>query len=392
MSEQKVTLSVIKADVGGLVGHTTVHPDLLKAAEQALERARNRRLILDYRVMNCGDDVELIMTHRHGVDSKEIHGLAWDTFVAATDVAKKLKLYGAGQDLLSDAFSGNVKGMGPGVAEAEFLERKSEPVLIFMGDKCSPGAWNLPLYRMFADPFCSPGLVIDPSMHQGYDFEVIDVYENKAIMLHAPEEIYDILMFIGAFEHYMITKVIRRSDGEIAAAASTQKLSLMAGKYVGKDDPVMLVRSQSGFPAVGEILEPFAFPHLVAGWTRGSHHGPLVPVRFKDATPSRLDGPPRVICAGFQIANGMLVGPRDLFEDPAFDYTRAQAWQIAEYMRRHGPFEPHRLPLEDMEYTTMPQIMEKLSSRFKALDGKKAKKPVMAKSNKKAGIEPSDVD
>jgi DNA-binding transcriptional regulator LsrR (DeoR family) len=31
---------------------------------------------------------------------------------------------------------------------------------------------------------------------------------------------------------------------------------------VGKDDPVMIVRCQSGFPAVGEVLEPFAFPRL----------------------------------------------------------------------------------------------------------------------------------
>jgi fructose 1,6-bisphosphate aldolase/phosphatase len=40
-------------------------------------------------------------------------------------------------------------------------------------------------------------------------------------------------------------------------------------------------------------------------------------------------------------------------------------------MRRHGPFEPHRLPLEEMEYTTMPQVMEKLNGRFKDLDALK---------------------
>lgn len=44
-------------------------------------------------------------------------------FVDCTNIAKKLKLHGAGQDLLSDAFSGNVKGMGPGVAEMQFEER-----------------------------------------------------------------------------------------------------------------------------------------------------------------------------------------------------------------------------------------------------------------------------
>jgi len=33
-------------------------------------------------------------------------------------------------------------------------------------------------------------------------------------------------------------------------------------------------------------------------------------------------------------------------------------------MRAHGPFEPHRLPLEEMEYTTLPGVLEKLKERF----------------------------
>jgi fructose 1,6-bisphosphatase len=49
-----------------------------------------------------------------------------------------------------------------------------------------------------------------------------------------------------------------------------------------------------------------------------------------------------------------LVGLRDLFADPAFDETRRQASQIMDHLRRHGPFEPHRLLLEDLEYTAMP--------------------------------------
>jgi fructose 1,6-bisphosphate aldolase/phosphatase len=53
-----------------------------------------------------------------------------------------------------------------------------------------------------------------------------------------------------------------------------------------------------------------------------------------------------------------------MFDDPSFDPAREQANVAGEYMRRHGPFEPHRLPLEEMEYTTMPQVMNKLESRF----------------------------
>jgi len=68
-----------------------------------------------------------------------VHGFAWEDFLATTAVAKRLGLYGAGQDLLSDAFSGNLRGMGPGYAELEYDERPSEPVLCFLADKTEPG-------------------------------------------------------------------------------------------------------------------------------------------------------------------------------------------------------------------------------------------------------------
>lgn len=366
MAGEKVTLSVIKADVGGFVGHSCVHESLMRTAERSLQEAKEKGLLIDCRVLRCGDDIELIMTHTRGTDNADIHQWAWNTFMKCTDVARETKQYGAGQDMLADAFSGNIKGMGPGVAELEFVERKSEPVIIFMADKTSPGAWNLPLFKIFADPFNTIGLIIDPSMHAGFRFEVLDSLENKTVILSCPEEMYDLLVFIGAVGRYMIQTVYRKNDGDVAAVASTQRLSLMAGRYVGKDDPVMIVRSQSGLPAVGEVLEPFSFPHLVAGWMRGSHHGPLMPVAFSQANPSRFDGPPRVIAAGFQLCQGRLIGPRDMFDDPSFDEARREANVVASYMRRHGPFEPHRLPLEEMEYTTLPQVRKSLEDRFKS--------------------------
>ncbi|MEE8413329.1 MAG: fructose-1,6-bisphosphate aldolase/phosphatase [Dehalococcoidales bacterium] len=364
----KITFSIIKADVGGLVGHSDSHPDLLVKAEENMAKAKSDGLLIDYHVTKCGDDLQLIMTHQLGVENEKIHELAWDTFVDCTEVAKKLKLYGAGQDLLADAFSGNVRGMGPGVAEMEFEERGAEPVIVFMADKTSSGAWNLPLYKMFADPFNTIGLVISEVMHGGYTFEVQDIKESKKILLNSPDEIYDLLVFIGAPSRYMIKTVYHRETGEIAAASSTQRLTLIAGRYVGKDDPVCIVRCQGKFPAVGEVVEPFALPLLVEGWMRGSHHGPLMPVSVEDSTPTRFDGPPRVTALGFQLADGKLIGPRDMFADISFDNARKQAKDVADYMRAHGPFEPHRLPLEEMEYTTMPQVMKKLESRFTSFD------------------------
>jgi fructose 1,6-bisphosphate aldolase/phosphatase len=362
-----VTLSIIKADTGGWVGHSAVHPDQLQEARHRVERAIAEGLLLDGHVSSCGDDLALIMTHEHGEEDDRIHGFAWDVFQATTQVARRLGLYGAGQDLLKDAFSGNLRGMGPGYAELELEERPSEPVICFLADKTEPGAWNLPLFRMFADPFNSAGLVIDASMHAGFVFEVYDLFEEKRLEFSCPDEMYDLLMYIGAPARYVVHSVRSRAMGTVAAATSTQRLSLIAGKYVGKDDPVMIVRCQSGFPAVGEVVEPFAAAFSVAGCMRGSHHAPLMPVAREDAHPTRFDGPPRVVALGFQLHEGHLGVPRDLFADPSFDRARQQANEVMDYLRRHGPFEPHRLPLEDLEYTTMHDSEARLAERWEPI-------------------------
>ena len=373
MAADRITISVIKADIGGLVGHSGIHPDLIVTAEKELASAKADGLVVDYHVTNCGDDLELILTHTHGDDAEVIHELAWHVFETGTEVAKKLKLYGAGQDLIADAFSGNVRGMGPGVAEMTFVERKAEPVVVFMADKTSAGAWNLPLYKMFADPFNTAGVVISPALHEGFRFDVLDVRKNRTISFSCPEEIYDLLVFIGAPSRYTVSAVYTRS-GEVAASSSTERLSLIAGQYVGKDDPVCVVRSQSQFPAVGEVLEPFSYPQIVEGWMRGSHHGPLMPVAQPQAQCTRFDGPPRVIALGFQVSDGRLIGPRDMFDDPAWDETRRDCMVLAERLRRHGPFEPHRLPMEEMEYTTLPQVAERLEDRWEDLGERAAPK------------------
>ena len=365
----KVTISAIKADVGGYVGHGDVHPDMIAEAQSRVQEGIANGILIDGKVGACGDDINLVMTHEQGVDAEEVHKFAWDTFMAATQVAKRHHLYGAGQDLLADSFSGNIRGAGPGVAELEIEERPSEPIIVFAADKTEPGAWNLPLYKIFADPFNTAGLVIDPKMHAGFTFEIHDLIENKGVFFDCPEDLYDLLIYIGTPSRYVIKHVFRKDNrDEPVAATSTSRLSLIAGRYVGKDDPIMIVRCQSGLPAVGEVVEPFAFPHIVAGWMRGSHHGPLMPCGLDSSQPSRFDGPPRVIGMGFQLADGKLVGPRDMLGNNSFDRARQIALEVTDYMRRMGPFEPERLPLEEMEYTTMPEVAEKLGDRWHSLE------------------------
>jgi fructose 1,6-bisphosphate aldolase/phosphatase len=145
---------------------------LFKIARAKMAEAKEAGIINSYYVFNAGYDLELLMTHFKGENSEEIHSLAWETFKAAADKAKELKLYGAGQDLLADAFSGNIRGMGPGVAEMEFEERRSDPMIVYAADKTEPAAYNYLLYKIFADPFNTAGFVIDPKLVGGFKFEV----------------------------------------------------------------------------------------------------------------------------------------------------------------------------------------------------------------------------
>ena len=71
-----VPISAIRADIGGYVGHSAVHPDLLEGARRRVAAAVEQGLLIDGAVNSCGDDVNLVMTHRHGVDAEPVHHFA----------------------------------------------------------------------------------------------------------------------------------------------------------------------------------------------------------------------------------------------------------------------------------------------------------------------------
>jgi len=369
---KKTTISIIKCDVGSLAGHHITAKPILEIGEKHLRKAKEKGLINSYHVFNAGDDLELLMTHNKGEDNPQIHKMAWEVFLDATERAKCLKLYGAGQDILKKAFSGNIRGMGPGYAEMELDERVSEPIVVFAADKAASSAFNFPMFRIFADPCNTAGLIIDPAMGGGFKFEVLDSKENKKVVLKCPEEMYELIALIGTTQRYMVSRIWRAHDDLVCATTSTTKLSLIAGKYVGKDDPVAIVRAQHGLPAVGEALAPFMHSYFVEGWMRGSHWGPIMPVGMKDSKTTAFDGPPRMVALGLQLCDGAIASDNDdkpmisdLFDDPAFDMARRESQEYAAALRYMGEFEPARLPAETLEYTTLPQVLEKLKSRFK---------------------------
>jgi len=361
----KITVSVIKADVGGVGGHTKPSDGLIEAIKSTVKNSAD--LLIDYYIGYCGDDTHIVMSHTHGVDNQQIHKLAWDAFMAGTQVAKEEGLYGAGQDLLKDSFSGNVKGMGPGVAEMEFEERPNEAFTVFAADKTEPGAFNYPIYRMFVDTLSNTGLIINKSLAAGVKINIMDVEKAQIAELELWQDkptIEAALMYPG---RYVVDSVYTK-DGEPILDASTDRLHNIAGTYVGKDDPICLVRTQKNFPATEEVGSVFNNPHYVAGNTRGSHNMPLMPVKLNSAATINFCIP-IVEALVFSMHNGKFTGPFDGFSTPDWDYIREIATKKAMSIRSQGFIHPATLVPSELEYAEGYRArMDILESKMKPME------------------------
>lgn len=364
----KITISAIKADTGSIGGHSKPSEEMVKTANAYVrQEGLDKSLIIDFKVTYTGDDIALLMSHTRGVDNTEIHKLAWDTFLKTTEVAKKQGLYGAGQDLLKDSFSGNVRGMGPGSTEIEFEERPAEPFVFFAADKTSPGVFNYPLFSAFADPFHNAGLLLSSELQKGFTFTIMDVNytdADKVITLNTPEDYYNIATLLRDPERYVIESIVSRATGLTAAVVSTSRLHNIAGKYTGKDDPVAIVRSQKDFPSTGEILSPYATAHYIVGGDRGSHHVAVMPVKQSGFT-SYFDAPTIMTAAGLCIQNGKFTEIVDLFDHPFWDVIREKASKKTYEIRKQGFFNPAMAPMEELEYTGVMENLAKLEKQFK---------------------------
>ena len=366
-----LTLSAIKADVGSIGGHTQPSSAMMEAARTHLTQAREEGVITDFDVTHTGDDLCLLMVHTQGNSAPEIHNLAWRVFEAATQIARDAGLYGAGQDLLKDAPSGNVRGAGPGAAEISFdptaAERPAEPFLVFTADKCGPGAFNFPLWAVFTSPMYCAGLLL-PKMKPGFRFVVIDMEHaggDRVVELNAPEEHLDLAILLRDENRFGIQAIYsRRYPHQQVVAVSTDRLHTIAGEYKGKDDPVAIVRTQGIFPAPEEVVSPYVVAHFVAGDARGSHHMPLMPVAINTA----VAGPyclPIVACVAYSVTpQGRLSERVDVFGNVAWDATRLKAQRKADELRQQGFVGPAMLPIQELEYSAFRDSLAALEERF----------------------------
>lgn len=388
-------IKATKADVGGVGGHVVAADEVKSVmAKFVLENNayRGEPMFTSFIVTHTGDDVAVTGIVSERVDMSVVDELMWDALQLGAEKAGELGLYGPGQDLVADAFTGNLRGTGPATVVLPFPVRKENPsqtVLVSFADKTEPMAFNYYATGAYMLPRFNTGLVIAASkMKRGYIMEIVDLdtkaqaveagahprdqkaldgkmeelakgLQEKVIRLRAPEDLYDIEGLCRS-SRFVIARIWSRNEkgeadqlGYVVSAERLHNIKTKKGfTYGGKDDPVLLAFAQGDWPAPGEITSPWAACPLVAGDCRGSHNLHILPMPINSQT-SYWSGPIlSAITLSCNIHTGRIGAISDQFSlGTPWDEVRRQASQLAiQFRNAHGIRQPATLHEDELEY------------------------------------------
>src|SRR2546422_814786 len=184
-------IKATKADVGGVGGHVVAAEEVKSIiAKFVLENnaVNGEPIFTSLIVTHTGDDVAVTGIMTDSVDMSVVDELMWDALQEGAHKAAELGLYGPGQDLVADAFTGNLRGAGPATVALPLPVRKDNPsqtVLVSFADKTEPMAFNYYATGAYLLPRFNTGLVIASSkMKRGYIMEIVDL-DTKAQAIEA---------------------------------------------------------------------------------------------------------------------------------------------------------------------------------------------------------------
>src|SRR5437660_4269717 len=388
-------IKATKADVGGVGGHVVAAEEVKSIiAKFVLENnaVKGEPIFTSLIVTHTGDDVAVTGIMTESVDRSVVDERMWDARQEGAHKAAELGLYGPGQDLVADAFTGNLRGAGPATVALPLPVRKDNPsqtVLVSFADKTEPMAFNYYATGAYLLPRFNTGLVIASSkMKRGYIMEIVDLdtkaqaieagahprdqkaldgkmeelakgLQEKVLTLRAPEDLYDIEGLTRA-SRFVIARIWSRNDtgerdqlGYICSAERLHNIKTKKGfTYGGKDDPVLLAFAQGDWPAPGEITSPWAACPMVAGDCRGSHNLHILPMPINSQT-SYWSGPIlSAMTLSCNIHSGRIGAISDQFAlGTPWDYVRAKASELAvQFRAAHGIRQPATLPEDELEY------------------------------------------
>jgi fructose 1,6-bisphosphate aldolase/phosphatase len=388
-------IKATKADVGGVGGHVVAADEVKSViAKFVLDNNgyRGEPIFTSLIVTHTGDDVAVTGIMEESVDMSVVDELMWDALQEGAAKAAELGLYGPGQDLVADAFTGNLRGTGPATVALSFPVRKenaSQTVFLSFCDKTEPMAFNYYATGAYLLPRFNTGLVIAASkMKRGYLMDIVDLdtkaqaveagahprdqraldakmeelgkgLQEKVIRLRAPEDLFDIEGLCRS-SRFVIARIWSRDEkgeaSELGYVCSAERLHNIKTKkgftYGGKDDPVLLAFAQGDWPAPGEITSPWAACPMVAGDCRGSHHLHILPMPINSQT-SFWSGPIiSAVTLSCNIHTGRIGAISDQFAlGTPWDSVRRQAGDLAiQFRQAHGIRQPATLHDDELEY------------------------------------------
>jgi fructose 1,6-bisphosphate aldolase/phosphatase len=384
-----------KADVGGVGGHVVAAEEVKGVvAKFVLENnsCHGEPIFTSLMVTHTGDDVAVTGIMSERVPMEVVDELLWDALSEGATKASELGLYGPGQDLIADAFTGNLRGTGPASIVLPLPVRPENPsqtVVASFADKTEPMAYNYYATGAYLLPRFNTGLVIASSkMKRGYVFEIVDLdtkaqaieagahpkdqraldgkmeelskgLQEKVITLRAPEDLYDIEGLTRS-SRYVVARIWTRGDGDekgqLGYVVSAERLHNIKSKkgftYGGKDDPVLLAFAQGDWPAPGELTSPWAACPMVAGDCRGSHNLHILPVPINWQT-SYWSGPiVSCLTLSVNLNAGRIGAISDQFAlGTPWDGIRQKAGELAvQFRSAHGIKQPATLHEDELEY------------------------------------------
>lgn len=381
------TLSDIKADGGGKVGHTSSPALFAPVAKASLEDAVEQGLIRDFEVFGVGDDLQLIMYHNRGIDANEIHLLAFRTFWRAVWITEIIgyKPYSLAQDLqigpatkgkkiddLADPsdrfidrlaetleepevsfldrirsaqsrwrqgrpghevkkpFAGNVTGQGPGFAEIPV--RTKDRACLLAADKAGPAAFNILLFHAVQ---MALGAERFQNRHgKGIALEIWDIHRHARIFLDVYHHRDDIAHLLGATNLYNVKRVWslpqRVSDIGSVKSAVEDILASASTERLALIAGGQYVGKDDPVLLGDEDLMSQVFEYLqtrfymTQGDERGSHYMMLVPKPLKNAVATIRS---RGLCSGlvFSLSSDHMTEVRDVFDAPGFHEAALRA-------------------------------------------------------------------
>ena len=123
-------MKATKADIGGVGGHVVAAEEVKAVLTKFImdhNRFNGEPMFSSFIVTHTGDDIAITGIHSEKVPNEVLDELLWDAFMLGTDKATELGLYGPGQDLIADAFTGNLRGSGPATITLPLPLRKENP-------------------------------------------------------------------------------------------------------------------------------------------------------------------------------------------------------------------------------------------------------------------------